>query len=189
MPTQRFPRAGNLVAAQGRPVRRGRTGLFRRAKGNRGAAGDQRRRVGFLRLRDRGADGRRVVAVDGLDVPARGPEAGELVVGHGQIGRAVDRDLVVVEQHDQAAEAEMPGERDRLVADPFHEAAVAGERIGMMRDHRVAKPRRQQPLGQRHATALARPWPRGPVVVSMPAAAPYSGWPAVRAPSWRKLRI
>src|SRR4029077_6105104 len=29
-------------------------------------------------------------------------------------------------------------------------------------------------------TALAMPWPSGPVVVSMPAAWPYSGWPAVR---------
>ena len=28
-------------------------------------------------------------------------------------------------------------------------------------------------------TALAMPWPSGPVVVSMPAAWPYSGWPAV----------
>ena len=29
-------------------------------------------------------------------------------------------------------------------------------------------------------TALARPWPSGPVVVSMPTAWPCSGWPAVR---------
>ena len=28
-------------------------------------------------------------------------------------------------------------------------------------------------------TELAMPWPSGPVVVSMPAAWPYSGWPAV----------
>ena len=38
-------------------------------------------------------------------------------------------------------------------------------------------------------TLLARPWPSGPVVVSMPAAWPYSGWPAVREPSWRKCLI
>ncbi len=34
-------------------------------------------------------------------------------------------------------------------------------------------------------TALPKPWPSGPVVVSMPAAWPYSGWPAVFEPSWR----
>ena len=38
-------------------------------------------------------------------------------------------------------------------------------------------------------TLLASPWPSGPVVVSMPAAWPYSGWPAVREPTWRKCLI
>ncbi|MNL24183.1 hypothetical protein D3C87_1456070 [compost metagenome] len=36
-------------------------------------------------------------------------------------------------------------------------------------------------------TELARPWPSGPVVVSMPVAWPNSGWPAVLEPSWRKF--
>ncbi len=36
-------------------------------------------------------------------------------------------------------------------------------------------------------TAFAKPWPRGPVVVSMPGAWPYSGWPAVRLPHCLKL--
>ena len=60
----------------------------------------------------------------------RGGEALELIVGHGEAGGAVDGDLIVVEQHDQAAELEMAGKGDRLVADPFHEAAVAGDGIG-----------------------------------------------------------
>ena len=38
-------------------------------------------------------------------------------------------------------------------------------------------------------TAVARPWPRGPVVVSTPGVWPYSGWPGVLDPSCRKLRI
>jgi hypothetical protein len=50
-------------------------------------------------------------------MPARGPEALELVVGHREAGRAIDGDLVIVEQHDQAAELEMTGKRDRLLAD------------------------------------------------------------------------
>ena len=44
------------------------------------------------------------------DVPAVGPEAGGHVVVGGQVGRAVDRDLVVVEDADQVAEPEMAGE-------------------------------------------------------------------------------
>ena len=31
------------------------------------------------------------------------------------------------------------------------------------------------------------PWPSGPVVASIPAASPRSGWPAVGLPSWRKF--
>ena len=38
-------------------------------------------------------------------------------------------------------------------------------------------------------TAVARPWPSGPVVVSTPGVWPYSGWPGVFEPSWRKCLI
>ena len=37
-------------------------------------------------------------------------------------------------------------------------------------------------------TALAKPWPSGPVVISMPAVWRYSGWPGVRLPHWRNWR-
>ena len=36
-------------------------------------------------------------------------------------------------------------------------------------------------------TAVEIPWPSGPVVVSIPGAWPYSGWPAHGEPSWRKF--
>ncbi|CFP63271.1 Uncharacterised protein [Bordetella pertussis] len=36
-------------------------------------------------------------------------------------------------------------------------------------------------------TALARPWPSGPVVVSTPGVMPTSGCPGVRECSWRKF--
>ena len=35
-------------------------------------------------------------------------------------------------------------------------------------------------------TALAKPWPSGPVVTSTPAVWPRSGCPGVRLPHWRK---
>ena len=38
-------------------------------------------------------------------------------------------------------------------------------------------------------TALARPWPSGPVVVSTPGVMPTSGWPGVLLPIWRKRLI
>ena len=34
-------------------------------------------------------------------------------------------------------------------------------------------------------TALVKPAPSGPVVVSTPGVCPNSGWPGVRAPHWR----
>ena len=35
-------------------------------------------------------------------------------------------------------------------------------------------------------TALANPCPSGPVVASTPGVRPYSGWPGVMLPHWRK---
>ncbi len=101
--------------------------------------------------------------------PARGLEARQLVVRAGQRGRAVDRDLVVVEQHDQPAEPEMPGERDRLVAEALHQAAVAGDHIGDSdrRDRRrsahssAARPAPCRPRWRCPARAV-RSWSRRP---------------------------
>ena len=45
----------------------------------------------------------------------------------------------------------MSGQRNRLVAKAFHQAAVAGDHIGIVIDEIVAEARIQQPLGQRHA--------------------------------------
>ena len=49
----------------------------------------------------------------------------------------------------------MPGERDRLLADALHQAAVAGEAIGEMIDEIVAIAAIEQPLGERHADGVA----------------------------------
>ena len=116
-----------------------------------------------------------------LDVPAVGLEALADVVGVGQLGRPVDRDVVVVVDADQPAEAEVAGERRGLVADALHEAAVAGDHVRVVVDERR---RRSGRAGTRSAiampTASPKPWPSGPVVTSTPGVWPASGWPGVR---------
>ena len=48
----------------------------------------------------------------------------------------------------------MAGQRNRLVADAFHQAAVAGDDVGVVVDDVVAEPRVQQTLRQRHADGV-----------------------------------
>ncbi len=52
-----------------------------------------------------------------------------------------------------------------------------------------AAPGSNRPRSRRAAiampTALARPWPSGPVVTSMPGVSPYSGCPGVMLPQVR----
>ncbi len=49
----------------------------------------------------------------------------------------------------------MACQRDRLVADALHQAAVADDRIGAVVDQRVAEARVHDPLGERHADRIA----------------------------------
>src|SRR5690606_2102486 len=131
-PIERRAGGGYLFGAQGRAMSRRGSGLSRRAISDYGAAGDQRRaRIGLCRLA-RGGNRLGITAIDGLDVPALGRETLLLVVGDRQAGRAVDGNLVVVPQHDQAAESEVSGEGNGLVADAFHQTAVARDHIGVM---------------------------------------------------------
>ncbi len=44
-----------------------------------------------------------------VDIPAIGAVAGGDILGKGEIGRAVDRDVVIVVEHDQPAELQMSG--------------------------------------------------------------------------------
>ena len=89
-----------------------------------------------------------------LDVPAVGLEALADVVAVGERGVAVDGDVVVVVDADQVAEAEVAGERRRLVADALHEAAVAGDDERVVVDHVGAEPGAQAPLGDGHADGV-----------------------------------
>ena len=129
----------------------GGAGLGRRAVADRGLAGDQRRLVGFLRAGDRGRDRLLVLAVDQLGRPAGGLEALHLVDRVGDRGRAVDRNAVVVIQHDQLVELPVAGQRDRFLRDAFHQVAVGGEHIGVVVDDLLAEFGGQHLLRQRHA--------------------------------------
>ncbi len=83
-------------------------------------------------------------------------KAQNLVVGDREAGRPVDRDRVVVVEHDQLRKPQMSGERHRLVADPLHQAAVAAKDVSVVVDDRVAELRRQHALGERHADRVAQ---------------------------------
>ena len=61
------------------------------------------------------------------DVPAVRLEPLRDVVAVGELGRSVDRDVVVVVDEHDAAELQVPGERRGFVADALHEVAVAGD--------------------------------------------------------------
>ena len=128
--------------------------LIGRAVSDHRAAGNQRRAAGLLGRGDRLVDRVGIVTVDLGDAPAAGRKARDLIVGYRQIGAAIDGNAVVVEQHDQARQSQVPGQRNRLVADALHQTAVAGEHIGKVIDHPIAETRSHHALGQRHADGV-----------------------------------
>ena len=106
---------------------------------------------------DRLGDGLRVVAVDLRWCSSRTPRSAR--PGRSKSASetgAVDRDVVVVPEHDQLVELEMAGERDRLLADAFHQAAVAAQHLGVVIDEIVAERGVHDALGERHADASWR---------------------------------
>ena len=116
-----------------------RSGLGGRAIADRRLAGDQHRPVGALGGRQAGGDFARIVAVAGRHGPSARREARRLVGRIGQRHLAVDGDAVVVPQHDEVPELQVTGQRDRLLADAFHQAAVAGQHIGLVADEAIAE--------------------------------------------------
>jgi hypothetical protein len=102
-------------------------GLGGSAEADHGTAGDQAGAVGGLRPGNGGGDRLGVVAVDPACIPTAGLETLYLVDGIRQRQRTVDGNAVVVEQHDEPRQLKMPRQRDRLVADAFHEVAVGDD--------------------------------------------------------------
>ena len=87
-------------------------------------------------------------------VPAVGVEAGRGVVRERQLGRAVDRDVVVVVDVHQAAQAQVPGQRSGLVADALGQVAVGDHRPDVVVADVDAEALPQRRLGDRHADAV-----------------------------------
>jgi hypothetical protein len=91
------------------------------------------------------------VAVDLDDLPAIGGEPGADVLAEGQRTGAIDGDVVGVIQRDQAAELEVASQGAGLAGDALHQAAVAGQHVGVVVDQIRAEARPEQAL--RHGEA------------------------------------
>ena len=138
--------------------------LVRRAGRDVGADDDQARAVGDVAR----AAHRRLervepeVLVQVLHVPAVGLVARADVLGEGELGVALDRDVVVVVEADQLAEPEVAGQRRRLGLDALLHVAVGGDEVGEVRDRllvRLVEARGQHPLAQRHPDRGGDPLP------------------------------
>src|SRR5882724_3175003 len=110
-----------------------------------------RRFESIKRTQDRGE----VVAVDALHVPAEAAEAvGQRLDPHDLLGRAVDAELVAVDDADQALQAEMPGSHRGFPDLAFGKFAIAEHAVDAIgpllhaRGERHAEPDRQ-PVAER----------------------------------------
>ena len=130
--------------------------LVRGARGDVRADDDQRRLVRHVaRVRERLLDAVEAdVLAEVLHVPAVRLVAGGDVLGEGDRGVALDRDVVVVPERDQAAEAEVTGERGGLGRDALLQVAVGRDHVRVVIDDLVAVAvvaLGQHALAERHA--------------------------------------
>ncbi len=156
-PAEPLPRRRDLLGAQRRAVALFRAGLGRRAEPDQRAATDECRPVGTPGGFDRRRNGVGIMTVDTARIPAGGFEAPHLIDGIRKLQRSVDRDRIVVVEHDQLAELQVPGERDRLLTDALHEIAVGSEHVGAMVDDLGPEHGRKMPFGDRHADRIGEP--------------------------------
>ncbi len=87
-------------------------------------------------------------AVERLDVlgvphplhvpPVRGQAREVVLAVEGDRRAAVDRDAVVVVHDGQLAQAEVPRDRGRFLADALHQVPVGAHRVGVVVHHRFA---------------------------------------------------
>ena len=121
----------HLLLAERLAVGGGGVHLVRRAVADVAVDDDQGRALLLaLELLEGGGDQLGVVGVaDPGDVPAVAHEAGGDVVAVGEVGLAVDRDVVVVVDPAEVVELEVAGERGGFAGDALHQAAVAGDRV------------------------------------------------------------
>ena len=66
----------------------------------------------------------------------------------------------MIPENNELVQLEMTGQRNRFLADAFHQAAVAGDDIGVMIDEVITEMRIHDALGQRHAHGVGKPLPQ-----------------------------
>ena len=93
------------------------------------------------------------------DVPSIRLEPLGHVVAVRELGRTVDRDVVVVVHEDESSEPQVTGERRRLVTDALHQVAVAANPEHVVVAHRRAEALAQVLLLDRHADRVAKALP------------------------------
>ena len=125
-----------------------------KAKTNLRAAGDQHRARRILRRRQSARDVTRVLAIATVGDPTRRLEARHFIRRGGQRGGAVNGDIVVVPQHDQALGLQMPGQRNRFVGNAFFQIAVRGDDVGLVVHQLAAIARIQMAFRNRHAHGI-----------------------------------
>src|SRR5689334_355881 len=94
--------------------------------------------------------------VDPNGVPVTGLKSLHLVDRIRERERTVDRDVIFVVKHDKTVEPEMPGNRDRLLADALHEIAIGSEDIGAMIND-APELGVQHTFGKRHPNRVGKP--------------------------------
>ncbi len=145
----------HLLLAERRAVRGLGVLLVRRPGRDVRAADDERRLVldGHGVARGLLDAVEREVLAEVLHVPAVGLVALADVLGERERGVALDRDVVVVVEGDQAAELEVAGERAGLAGDALLHVAVAGDRERVVVDDVVAEAGVEHPLAEREPRA------------------------------------
>ena len=143
--------AGNLFGAIGAAMGLAGPCDGRRAIADDRLARDHDRLVLILRPAQRLVDLFGIVSVDGLRRPACRLKACALIGRIGKLRPAINGDRIVVEKNNQLVELQMPGQRDRFMADAFHEAAIASNNPGLVIDKIIPEARVQMPLRDRHA--------------------------------------
>ena len=164
VPAIGFFGGADVILAQRLAMRLGGAGA-RGAPADHRMHNDQRRPIVGLakRLECLGQRGAIIGVVDMDDVPAIALETLADVLVEGEIGAALDRDVVAVVDPAQIGELEVPRQARRLGRHAFHQIAVAAQRIDVVIEDReigFVVMRRQPALGDRHAHRIAAPLPQ-----------------------------
>ena len=94
------------------------------------------------------------MAITGQHLPASRHKAGPDILRNGQADRPINRDAIIIKQHNQPAKPQMASQTCCLMADPFHQTAIPGDCIGEMIHQIIAILGVQMPLSHRHADRI-----------------------------------